>query len=332
MKKFVLLAAVAALMAYGIYDIVRTVKSAYTTGYSRTYSHAVGLTMCPRFDSLRLTGKGIRIGVLDAGFGGFRTSRWTRGLCVGGYRDFTGGDPEAFFRDEEDHGTEVCTNIGGFAGDTLRGLACGATYYLAKTERADTELRSEETQLIRGIEWLLTQEVDIISSSLAYTGFDDFSGYTPRMLDGRSSALSGYIDSLLRANPSLVFVQSVGNEGDEAWRYISFPADVQGVISVGESDFDGTKRARSSGVGYDGVDYLKPDFALPASPKGSSFTTPVITGLCACLLEYRPVVRDSLMRLLHAAGSNAAAPDREIGYGVPRTATYLELLDQADER
>ena len=165
-----------ALAAYGAWDLVREVRGAWTSDYSRTYSRAVGQTMSRAFDSLNLSGRGVRIGVLDAGFGGFRTDRWTRGLHVAAWRDFTGGDETAFFDDATDHGTRVCTNLGGRSGDTIRGLAWGAEYYLAKTDRAEVEPRAEERQLIRGIEWLLAHDVDVISSSLGYTTFDDFSG------------------------------------------------------------------------------------------------------------------------------------------------------------
>ena len=72
-----------ALAAYGAWDLVREVRGAWTSDYSRTYSRAVGQTMSRAFDSLNLSGRGVRIGVLDAGFGGFRTDRWTRGLPPG---------------------------------------------------------------------------------------------------------------------------------------------------------------------------------------------------------------------------------------------------------
>ena len=152
-----------ALAAYGAWDLVREVRGTWTSDYSRTYSRAVGQTMSRAFDSLNLSGRGVRIGVLDAGFGGFRTDRWTRGLHVAAWRDFTGGDETAFFDDATDHGTRVCTNLGGRSGDTIRGLAWGAEYYLAKTDRAEVEPRAEERQLIRGIEWLLAHDVDVIS-------------------------------------------------------------------------------------------------------------------------------------------------------------------------
>jgi len=80
-----------ALAAYGAWDLVREVRGAWTSDYSRTYSRAVGQTMSRAFDSLNLSGRGVRIGVLDAGFGGFRTDRWTRGLHVAAWRAFPGG-------------------------------------------------------------------------------------------------------------------------------------------------------------------------------------------------------------------------------------------------
>ena len=73
-----------ALAAYGAWDLVREVRGTWTSDYSRTYSRAVGQTMSRAFDSLNLSGRGVRIGVLDAGFGGFRTDRWTRGLHAAG--------------------------------------------------------------------------------------------------------------------------------------------------------------------------------------------------------------------------------------------------------
>lgn len=239
---------------------------------------------------------------------------------------FHGRDETAFFDDATDHGTRVCTNLGGRSGDTIRGLAWGAEYYLAKTDRAEVEPRAEERQLIRGIEWLLAHDVDVISSSLGYTTFDDFSGYTPAMLDGCTSTLSRYLDSLLTARPGLVFVQSAGNEGDKAWRNVSFPADVRQVITVGSCDSDGVSRSRSSGVGREDVGYVKPDFVAGASPLGTSFSTPVIAGLCACLLEYRPMERGELIGLLHASGTRAAAPGCELGYGIPQTDVLLRML------
>lgn len=176
--------------------------------------------------------------------------------------------------------------------------------------------------MMQGIRWLLAHDVDIISSSIGYTVFDDYGGYSPGMLDGRSSRISRFVDSVLTANPGLIFVQSAGNEGDGQWRYNTFPSDVREVISVGQVAGDGVTREALSSVGWEGVPYVKPDVCAYVQPprRGTSFAAPAIAGLCGALLEYRRMSRGEMLELLHAAGTNAAAPDREVGYGIPQTA------------
>ena len=225
--------AVLLLAAYGIYDIVREVRRSYTSCYAHTYSHAIGQMMGPRFDSLAPRGEGIRIGVVDAGFGGLRDDRFTRRLRVADYLDLTDGDTTGFFRDDCDHGTRVTRNIGGFSNDTLLGLACKADYYLVKSDLEHGEPREDERRLCRALAWLAQRQVDVVNISLGYTVFDDFDGYTPQMLDGRTALCSRFLDSLLDAHPRMVVVQSAGNEGKNKWRHISFPGDVAEAVTVG---------------------------------------------------------------------------------------------------
>ena len=225
--------AVLLLAAYGIYDLVREVRRSYTSCYAHTYSHAIGQMMGPRFDSLTPRGEGIRIGVVDAGFGGLRDDRFTRRLRVADYLDLTDGDTTGFFRDDCDHGTRVTRNIGGFSNDTLLGLACKADYYLVKSDLEHGEPREDERRLCRALAWLAQRQVDVVNISLGYTVFDDFDGYTPQMLDGRTALCSRFLDSLLDAHPRMVVVQSAGNEGKNKWRHISFPGDVAEAVTVG---------------------------------------------------------------------------------------------------
>ena len=242
--------AVLLLAAYGIYDLVREVRRSYTSCYAHTYSHAIGQMMGPRFDSLAPRGEGIRIGVVDAGFGGLRDDRFTRRLRVADYLDLTDGDTTGFFRDDCDHGTRVTRNIGGFSNDTLLGLACKADYYLVKSDLEHGEPREDERRLCRALAWLAQRQVDVVNISLGYTVFDDFDGYTPQMLDGRTALCSRFLDSLLDAHPRMVVVQSAGNEGKNKWRHISFPGDVAEAVTVGAADSEGTGRSGKSGTGY----------------------------------------------------------------------------------
>ena len=118
------------------------------------------------------------------------------------------------------------------------------------------------------------RQVDVVNISLGYTVFDDFDGYTPQMLDGRTALCSRFLDSLLDAHPRMVVVQSAGNEGKNKWRHISFPGDVAEAVTVGAADSEGTGRSGKSGTGY----YphpVKPDLVVYDSPNGTSFSTPV---------------------------------------------------------
>lgn len=58
----------------------------------------------------------------------------------------------------------------------------------------------------------------------------------------------------------------------------------------------------------------------PAMMVDTSFSAPAVAGLCGALLEWRRMSRAGMVGLLHAAGTNAAAPDCEVGYGIPQTA------------
>ena len=301
----------------------------------RVYTTAPAMMINALYDSLNLSGHGIKIGVLDTEFGGLRQRSWTKNMHVATYANFIDGDTTDFFVQkagrERDHGAYSCACIGGYlsSGDTIKGLAWNAEYYLAEIDDFDTELRLEEDRMMNAIRWLLSHNVDVITSSCGYTVFDDYDGYTPSMLDGHNSRISQFVDSVLQVNPNLIFIQSMGNEGDEPWRYSNFPADVREVISVGAIESDSTTRVSFSSIGYEGVDYIKPDVCAYAPPprRGTSYTAPAIAGLCASLLEYKRMNRIELINLLHTSGLNSSAPNREIGYGVPQTSRMLLLFN-----
>lgn len=332
----VLVVIIVGLMILGYFisrNELKNPREHYTAIGKRVYTAAPTMIIDANFDLQNLSGHGVKIGVLDAGFGGLREYRWTKHLHVAAYANFVSGDTVGFFTSvnkwEIDHGAYSCACIGGrLDGDTLKGLAWNAEYYLAHVDDPDAEPRSEEKYKMEAILWLLSHNVDIITSSVGHTVFDDFNGYTPQMLDGHSSLLSHFVDSILVANPRLIFVQSIGNEGDKPWYYNTFPADVHGVIAVGAVERDSVTRASYSSFGWKEADYVKPDVCAYVQPprRGTSFTTPVITGLCATLLEYKQMDREELIRLLHASGLNASTPNCEVGYGVPQTSRMPLLL------
>lgn len=55
--------------------------------------------------------------------------------------------------------------------DTIRGLAYNVQYYLVKVDITEEEPRADEQRMIDGIKWLLEQDVDVITASVAFTIF-----------------------------------------------------------------------------------------------------------------------------------------------------------------
>ncbi len=185
----------------------------YVSIGKRVYTMAPAMMIDASYDSLNLSGRGIKIGVLDTGFGGLWQRSWTKNMNVAAYADFVDGDTTGFFVKESgrgrDHGAYSCACIGGHlsSGDTIKGLAWNAEYYLAEIDDFDTELRIEEDRMMSAINWLLSYGVDVITSSCGYTVFDDYDGYTVSMLDGHTSRISQFVDSVLNANPDLIYIE-----------------------------------------------------------------------------------------------------------------------------
>lgn len=84
--------------------------------------------------------------------------------------------------------------------------------------------------------------------------------------------------------------------------------------------------ARPIGIGVDYADYVKPEIATYPVPIGNSNTTPVITGLVACIPEKKVIERAEVKRILIESSNNFKSPNNEIGYGVPNTNKIIEKM------
>ena len=63
----------------------------------RVYTAAPAMMVDESYDSLTLSGRGVKIGVLDTGFGGLRQRSWTMDMNVAAYANFIDGDTTDFF-------------------------------------------------------------------------------------------------------------------------------------------------------------------------------------------------------------------------------------------
>ena len=281
----------------------------------------------PALHSLGLTGHGVRMGFLDTGFRMAHES--LDHLTVFDAWDFINDDPEVDNEPGDDaaqhnHGTMVVSFACGLTPGVLVGPAHAAEVVLAKTERVNEEIPSEEDAWVAGLEWIESRGCDLASSSLGW-----FDWLTYQDLDGDTTPSAIAADAAA-ARGLLVFV-AAGNQRQTAFPYLITPADADSVITVGAVRLDGGVTSFSSpGPTADGR--IKPDVCAPgqdvflADPadddgylhaSGTSFSTPLTAGVAALLLERLPTLTPIQVRdALRASGDHAAAPDNDYGWGV----------------
>ncbi|TDE42792.1 T9SS type A sorting domain-containing protein [Flavobacterium rhamnosiphilum] len=278
------------------------------------------------------TGSGKIIAVLDAGFPGVNTAQPFQKLrdnnqILGGY-DYV--NRNANFYTGISHGTSVLSLMGGFVDNALVGTAPDASYYLFITEDGSKEEPLELSNWVEAAEEADYLGVDIINTSLGYTEFDNPNyNFTYNDMNGSTTFISKGLD--IAFSRGMVCVVSAGNEGNEAWHYISAPADALNALAIGAVKADETYATFSSqGPSFDGR--VKPDvtaqgqnpYVLDAtgnisnSGSGTSYSGPIIAGMVACLWQALPTkTNQEIKQLITRSADRFAMPTVEFGYGIP---------------
>lgn len=254
----------------------------------------------------------------------------------------------SFYYKNEEHGSWVLAMIAGYDPPNYQGVAPGARFILARTEKQVGESHTEEDAWVAAMTWAESLGVDIVNSSLGYSNeFIDsvlilrdgvmhwVTDYTVDDMDGRTTIIS--LAARAAAARGVIIVSAAGNEGPLP-QTISAPADVNEVVSVGGIYLNRSSVGSSSrGPTADGR--IKPDLvALGSSPglpniyssnrdaywstsAGTSFASPVVAGLCALTLQNHPSYNAVDVRnLLYASCSfvpGQTAVDNVFGRGVP---------------
>lgn len=283
-------------------------------------------------------GENMQVAVLDAGFQQYKhLAAFDSIRLLGqvlGERDFVAFDNSV--NEDDSHGMHCLSILSANWPGKMTGTAPKANYWLLRTENAASEYMIEEYNWVTGAEFADSTGSDIISSSLGYSTFDapafnhSYSElYKNTTLISRGAAVA--------ARKGLIVCVSAGNEGNNSWKYITFPADADSVCAVGAVNSAGVMASFSS-LGYPGK--TKPNIVsfgagtiiagldnLPIAGNGTSYSNPNVTGLIACLWQAFPKV--SNMKLLEAVYKSAdkyASPDNRYGYGIPNFRIAYQLL------
>lgn len=298
-----------------------------TTNYGRAYEQ-VRMLNGQRLHNAGFNGDGLLIAVMDGGF--MNADRITAfyGLDMRQSRDFVVPRARNIFT-EMSHGTMVLSVMAANMPGVYVGTAPGADYLLLRCEDYRTETPAEEDFWTAAAEYADSAGTDIINSSLGFHNFDDSAdNYPYSALDGHAAMISNTASML--ADKGIVLVCSAGNDGMETWKKIDFPGDADNILTVGAVSSNRVNAAFSA-VGPTADGRVKPDVMAMGNPTavvtgrgtvgqdvGTSFSTPLIAGLVACLWQALPTkTAKEIIEIVRQSGDRSAAPDNIYGYGIP---------------
>ena len=170
---------------------------------------------------------------------------------------------------------------------------------------------------------------DLINSSLGYHQYDHGIGsHQLWQLDGHSTFISRTASMVI--GKGIILVNSSGNTGMGGWKKLTFPADAEDCLTVGAVTEE-LGNAPFSAVGPTQDGRIKPDVVAIGSPAtivtgrgtiaqdmGTSFASPIICGLTACLWQALPkLTARQIIQLIRQTSRNSEHPDNITGYGLP---------------
>ena len=285
-------------------------------------------------------GGNMLIAVLDAGFFAVDKNRAFSYLRehnnITGTYDFVNASSNVY--SSASHGAECLSVMAAKLPGEMTGTAPDAAYLLLRTENVASEQPIEENNWEAAVEYADSAGTDIISSSLGYNTFDrPFASHTYSQLDGHTTMIAKAAS--MAVTKGMILVCTAGNEGDKDWHYILSPADADNILAVGAVNIDGTVAA-FSGKGPTSDGRIKPDVVsfgtatafvntsgVISTGVGTSFASPVIAGLTACLWEAFPDRSNiEILQAIKASSSQYHTPDNNSGYGIPNFRIAFDLL------
>lgn len=290
-------------------------------------------------------GQGIRIAIIDDGFSGYLSnpvfdSLRSDGRVLGSW-DFVNNKESV--NEEDIHGAYCLSIMAANRPGIMVGSAPGASFWLFKTEDVNSEYPVEEQNWAAAAEFADSVGADMITTSLGYIHFDDPSfdhSYAQR--DGHTAISTRAAN--FAVGKGMIVLASADNSGSDTadTKYVGCPGDADSVLTVGGTDIEGRVSGFSS-WGPNASGRIKPDVVSvgvgtviasangePVTGNGTSFSTPNLAGLVACLWEAFPEFSNhAILDAIRESSSNYFNPDEHYGYGLPDLQKASELLRDA---
>ncbi|MGW0686283.1 S8 family serine peptidase [Streptomyces sp. NPDC002754] len=274
-----------------------TTKAGYTGGIGKVWldgrvkgdmAESNAQIGTPKAWEAGLTGKGVKVAVLDTGYDATHPDLASR---VSESKSFIEGQEVA---DRNGHGTHVSSTVGGSGAASdgkEKGVAPDTTLAVGKV--LSDEGYGTDSEIIAGMEWAAKDiKAKVVSMSL---GSDTGSDGT----DPMSQAVNS-----LTADTGALFVVAAGNAYNPGT--IGSPGAADSALTVGAVDAGDERAAFSSQGPRLGDDGLKPDLSAPGvdilaarsslvdgsgsytTMSGTSMATPHIAGVAALLAQAHP--------------------------------------------
>jgi serine protease AprX len=287
-------------------------------------------------------GEGMLMAIIDAGFYHYQTLPAFDSVRINNQiadtYDFVANKVNV--NEESSHGMQCFSIIAGNIPGKLVGSSPKAKFYLYRSEDASSESPVEEQNWIAAAERADSIGIDVISTSLGYSTFDNpIFNYSYQDMNGKTTMIAKAAS--LAAKKGMILLVAAGNEGANSWHYILSPGDADSVITVGAVNSSGAPASFTSyGPSSDGR--VKPTVAsvgvatVISSPNGTivtgngtSFATPNLAGLVTCLWQAFPDFTN--MEIIEAVKKSSSIynfPDTRIGYGIPNFRIAFEDLNE----
>lgn len=291
------------------------------------------------------TGEGMIIAFMDSGYpgvnsiGGFARMR-DNGNLLGTY-DFVARTEQ--INSNHSHGTRTLSTAAGYIQNQFVGTAPDASYYLFRTEDTDSETPVEEAYWVEALERADSLGVHVVNTSLGYREYDNPNhSHRYQDLDGQTTIAARGAN--IGAEKGMLLINSAGNGGNSGFPWVTTPGDAIGIFTIGAVDEDGDYASFSSiGPTYDGR--IKPDVMAQGrdayninqnneinTGNGTSFSSPILAGLAACLWQARMQTPNEVIRqIIRESAHLYNNPNNEMGYGIPDFSAALQAIMSIEE-